>query len=357
MGDVGSGFSSAAGIFRSLCSPPPPPSAGDSDSSLPEFLFSLAPPPPADKPAFVDASSGRSLSFADLRRLSGAAASALSALGLRRGHLALLLSPNSLPFPALALSVLSLGALLSTPNPLLTPSELHALVLDSSPFLVLATLDLAPKLRSLRTPLPLLVLVEPFLSSLRLNPGPIPIPAVRVSPHDPATLMYSSGTTGKSKGVVATHRNLVAMARVLRHVWGSEEHVYGCAVPLFHMFGFSVFVCGAIAAGATTVMVGAEGRRFAAEEVMRAVAAHRVTRLPAVPPMVVQMARAARKAQHFDLSSLREVISSGAPLARQHLERFGMCFPLVRLSQVYSTYIYICTRLCMHAYACMHATR
>ncbi|OAY67379.1 4-coumarate--CoA ligase-like 5 [Ananas comosus] len=121
MGDVGSGFSSAAGIFRSLCSPPPPPSAGDSDSSLPEFLFSLAPPPPADKPAFVDASSGRSLSFADLRRLSGAAASALSALGLRRGHLALLLSPNSLPFPALALSVLSLGALLSTPNPLLTP--------------------------------------------------------------------------------------------------------------------------------------------------------------------------------------------------------------------------------------------
>nr|CAD1820952.1 unnamed protein product [Ananas comosus var. bracteatus] len=72
------------------------------------------------------------------------------------------------------------------------------------------------------------------------------------------------------------------------------------------MFGFSVFVCGAIAAGATTVMVGAEGRRFAAEEVMRAVAAHRVTRLPAVPPMVVQMARAARKAQHFDLSPLRE---------------------------------------------------
>jgi len=86
-------------------------------------------------------------------------------LGLRRGHIALLLAPSSLHFPVVSLGVLSLGAVLSTANPLLTPGELADQARDSEPFLALTTAELAPKLGSL-LPASRVVLVDQLLAGL-----------------------------------------------------------------------------------------------------------------------------------------------------------------------------------------------
>ncbi|XP_020597479.1 putative 4-coumarate--CoA ligase-like 8, partial [Phalaenopsis equestris] len=177
-------------------------------------------------------------------------------------------------------------------------------------------------------------LIPQFLQSLTTLP-PKPLPTSITSGDCPAALMYSSGTTGRSKGVVCTHRNLVHVASVLRRIWGegrqsNYKDVYLCAVPLFHMFGFSVFVCGAVAAGATVVVM----ERYSLEGMLEAVDRLGVTRIPAVPPMVVQLVKNRELSRGYDLSSLTEVICSGAPLARDHMERFAECYPGVVLSQV-----------------------
>ena len=86
-------------------------------------------------------------------------------LGLRRGHVAILLAPSSLHFPVVSLGVLSLGAVLSTANPLLTPGELADQARDSEPFFALTTAELAPKLGSL-LPASRVVLVDQLLAGL-----------------------------------------------------------------------------------------------------------------------------------------------------------------------------------------------
>jgi len=74
--------------------------------------------------------------------------------------------------------------------------------------------------------------------------------------HDIAAIMYSSGTTGKSKGVVLTqkyyHYELYGW-----HVWrmGSSDKTFMCVVAMFHMFGIAMFLCGAIGVGSTVVVM------------------------------------------------------------------------------------------------------
>ncbi|KAL6604869.1 hypothetical protein ACP70R_042813 [Stipagrostis hirtigluma subsp. patula] len=238
------GYCAATGTYHSRH----PPLAAVTAASFPGYLFRRLLTFPPDRPAFIDASTGAALSFADLRALSLKAAGALAALGLRRGHVVLLLLHNSLHFPVLSLGVLSLGAVLSTANPLLTPDELADQARDSEPFLVLAAADLAPKLRSLTSRV---VVIDQLLSDINdrdacacADPG--------IGRDDPALLFYSSGTTGRSKGVVTTHGNAIAMAASLEGVRGRDDDdddgvdvdVYGCVLPLFHMFGFSAFVLG-----------------------------------------------------------------------------------------------------------------
>ncbi|KAL5199050.1 hypothetical protein ABZP36_002562 [Zizania latifolia] len=341
---LAAGYCAATGVYRSRY---PPQFAAVTASSFPDYIFPrLLFPDRVARPAFIDASTGAALSFGELRELSIGTARALSALGLRRGHVALLLSPNSLHFPTLSLAVLSLGAVLSSANPLLTPDELAQQARDSEPFLVLTTGDLAPKLCSLPDVVKR-VLIEQLLTDVVKDDGPeqaTDLPASNIGRDDPALLFYSSGTTGRSKGVVSTHGNVLAMAASLERKWGTaragdggrgrdkqqDDDVYGCVLPLFHMFGFSSFVLGTAALGATTVVVPG---RFSVQKMMAAVEQYGVTRLLAVPPMVVQMARAATG--ESSSLRLRQVVSSGAPLTREHIARFHRCFPGISLAQCY----------------------
>lgn len=322
-----SGFNPSTCIYHSpyTSSPSIPHS---STLSLPQFLLSPLPSPPST-PAFIDAISGETLTYSSLVSLTLSAANSLLSLRLiSPGDVVLFLSPNSLHFPALSLAVLSLGAVFSPANYLHTRTELALQIQDSNPSLILTTAELKPKVDDLG---PKILLIDNFLASLTTNLTPIPI---QIKQSDMAALMYSSGTTGKSKGVKCTHRNLIAMSAVLRHVWGGSNgrsnEVYACMVPLFHMFGFSVFVCGAVAAGATVVVM----RKYSLEEAMVAVEEYGVTKMPAVPPMVVQMVRSRREVvKGYEIGTLTEVICSGAPLAREHMEGFVEGYPGITLTQ------------------------
>ncbi|XP_042516760.1 probable CoA ligase CCL5 [Macadamia integrifolia] len=328
-----SGFCPPTGIYHSKWVSPMLPQ--NPSLSLPSFLLLSLPLQILSKPAFIDSTTGKSVTYGEFRSLITAAACTLRSLGVKKGDVVLVVSPNFLHFPLLVLGVMHIGAIFSTANPLHTRPELESQIQDSKPILILTTQELKPKLDGLISG-PLLI-VQSFIDDVLNHQSHQTWESVNVSIHqlDTAALMYSSGTTGKSKAVVCSHGNLIAMSCLLRHVWDANgeacNDVYMCVVPLFHMFGLSMFVCGVLAARSTAVIV----RKYSFEEMLIAVEEYQVTRLPVVPLIVVQLVRLSYGAKGVELGSLKEVICSGAPLGKDYMDRFIKCYPNIILSQCY----------------------
>ncbi|KAL5712083.1 hypothetical protein ACHQM5_014288 [Ranunculus cassubicifolius] len=340
---VESGFSSSSGIYYSKWKSPVLPQT--LHLSLPSFLLSQISPKTLDKPAFIDSKACKSITYGEIRSLTTSIAHALHSMGITKGDVVLIVSPNFLYYPLLVLGVMSLGAIISTANPLNTSLELDSQILDTNPKLVFTTHVLKSKLdnghvhgqgHGLSTN-PILILVEDFIDELLKSKPRLDtyLDTTSINQDDIAALMYSSGTTGKSKSVVCLHRNFIAMSCLLKHVWEAEEgavdDIYLCVLPLFHMFGLSMFMCGTLAIQATTVVLN----KYSLEDMLLSVEKYKVTRLPVVPPMIVQLVRLEDGVKGYDLASVKEVICSGAPLGRAHMDRFSKCYPKMRLSQLY----------------------
>ncbi|XP_042507707.1 probable CoA ligase CCL5 [Macadamia integrifolia] len=301
------------------------------------------------KIAFIDASTGRHLTFPEVWRAVDSVASCLSEMGIRKGHVVLLLSPNSIFFPVVCLSVMSLGAIITTTNPLNTPQEIHKQVANSKPILAFTTQSLLPKLSGTDLPVVLIgehnneklssktteiiscledmMKNEPNQSGLRTRVKE------RVREDDPATLLYSSGTTGASKGVISSHRNLMVMIQNVVTNSTLEGQTFICTVPMFHIYGLGVFVAGLLAFGSTVVVLS----KFDMDEMLSAVAKYGVTYLPLVPPILVALINQAERVKaKYDLRMLQWVISGGAPLSKEVIESFLEKYPTVGIQQGYA---------------------
>ncbi|KAL6995949.1 4-coumarate--CoA ligase-like 5 [Sarracenia purpurea var. burkii] len=295
------------------------------------------------KIAFVDAATGRHLTFSELWIAVDSVAFCLSAMGIRKGHVVLLLSPNSIFFPVVCLSVMSLGAIITTTNPLNTTGEISKQIADSNPVLAFTTPELIPKLADTNLPL---VLIGQFKSGstpakivttledmMKKKPDDSRVKE-RVTQDDTATLLYSSGTTGPSKGVVSSHRNLIAMVQIVsgRFNLGEEEQTFICTVPMFHIYGLAAFATGMLASGSTVVVLS----RYEMDEMLSAIGKYRATFLPLVPPILVALVNNAEDIKRkYDLGTLRSVLSGGAPLGRELIEGFVEKYPTVEILQGY----------------------
>ncbi|WP_437576058.1 AMP-binding protein [Sorangium sp. So ce887] len=103
-----------------------------------------------------------------------------------------------------------------------------------------------------------------------------------IAADDPALLLYTSGTTGKPKGALLTHRNLAVQAELLRAAWGFSEHdVLLHALPLHHLHGVAIALTTSLLAGSATRMLP----RFDAQRVAAEIARRSATAFMAVPTM------------------------------------------------------------------------
>ncbi len=143
---------------------------------------------------------------------------------------------------------------------------------------------------------------------------------VDISPDDLATICYTSGTTGRSKGAMLSHRNFLANCeqcdRLPRCTAQPDDRAL-VVLPLFHIYGMNVCMTAMLRVGATMVLIP----RFEATSVLEQMQEHRCTALYGAPPMFVAWVNHPDLAS-FDLSSVRFAFSGAAALPVQVLETF-----------------------------------
>ncbi len=282
-----------------------------------------------DQIALVDGSSGREITYAGLRDAIRSLAAGLATRGFGKGDTFAVYMPN-LPEYAIAFhGVASAGGRCTTTNPLYTAPELHHQIHDSGARMLLTI----PQLVETATAAcdgtevtEIFVLGEsvgatPFS---KLLGDPSIAPDVEIQPAvDLAALPYSSGTTGLPKGVMLTHRNLVANLLQSQGTLKLERgEVLVGVLPFFHIYGMTVIMNLGLRFGATIVTMP----RFDLDKFLGLIESRRITRAFVVPPIAVALAKHPAVDQH-DLSSLEMIMSGAAPLGAelsdQVTERIG----------------------------------
>jgi len=268
-----------------------------------------------DKPALVDGATGAVTTYAELADQVARTAAGLATEGIGPGDAVGLLGPNAPGWAVAFHAIVSLGAIVTPLNPLLTPSEIATQLGSAGARTVLVAEPLRAAVAEAD-----LARVHPLES---LPTGGADAGAPDVDPAaDIAVLPFSSGTTGLSKGVMLTHRNLVANMEQIRaiHRIGADDVLVGL-LPFFHIYGLTVVVNLGLAQGATIVTMP----RFDMTGFLDLLERHRVTRAHVAPPVVLGLARAPG-VEGRDLA-LRVMISGAAPLdagtAHRASERLG----------------------------------
>jgi acyl-CoA synthetase (AMP-forming)/AMP-acid ligase II len=285
--------------------------------SLGEFLFDGRSDDDADVAAFVDGVTGESLSFGELHARVLRVAAALAERGIGRGDVVALHAPNSPSWATVFHGVLRANAVVTSVNVLSTAHEIAAQLAGSQARLVVTTAALLDRSAAAAKEAGLgddaVVVLDgadghPSLADLLACTAEPP--AVAVDPDDTAVLPYSSGTTGRAKGVILTHRNLVANLQQMRSVVTMPPGMRLLAVlPFFHIYGMTVLLNQGIDRRATVVTLP----RFELERFLGAIAHHRAQRLYIVPPIAVALAKHPA-VDEYDLSSVVRICSGAAPL-------------------------------------------
>lgn len=292
-------------IFRAPEEPLAIPRVG-----LTQFLLETA-DARGDKPALIDAPSGRTLTYRGWADSVRATAAGLAQRGFRKGDVFAIYSPNH-PEYAIAFHAVSLlGGVVTTINPAYTPAELgHQLKDAGARYLVTtpAFLEKATAAAQEHRLREVFVFGDSFDSLLASSGDP---PEVAIDAlNDVVALPYSSGTTGLPKGVMLTHHNLVANILQSASVFGvvPDDTTLG-VLPFFHIYGLSVIMNLSLHLGATVVTMP----RFELEACLATLQKYRVSYAYVVPPIILALAKHPI-VDNYDLRSLKRLFSGAAPL-------------------------------------------
>src|SRR3954471_13494978 len=298
------------------------------DQALPTYVLYRA-RELGDKPALIDGPTGRVLTYAGLDQAVRALAGGLAARGFAKGDVLALMAPNLPEYAVVFHGTAFAGGVITTINPTYTEREVHHQLLDSgATILVTIPLFLETALGAAAGTPVTGVYVLGAQPDQELPEGARPFTGllgeplaeqVPVSPDDVVALPYSSGTTGVSKGVMLTHRNLVAnIAQVLVPAQMREDENIIAVLPFFHIYGMQVLMNTGLRAGATTITMP----RFDLEQFLKLHQDYRITRSFVAPPIVLALAKHPL-VDAYDLSALEQVFSGAAPLSAELAEEAG----------------------------------
>ncbi|ORX71374.1 acetyl-CoA synthetase-like protein [Linderina pennispora] len=280
-------------------------------------------------------SESKTLSFADLEKLTHGIASGLfNSAGLKKGDTLLVVLPNNIYYPAVTLATQMVGAVVSTANPLYTARELaHQIELTGAKMVV--SIDakvpvVKEAVRLANSPIP-----DSLIFTLDgtnrifdiISPKPFPRVYLRTEEETASALsfiVFSSGTSGKPKGVMLSHRNIVsnivqnmsfedADEYLTARFSGIEETPHMIAVlPFFHIYGLTCILHLQLCQGRPLVIMP----QFDLEKFCQLVQQYRCRAAHLVPPIILGLTKSPI-VKKYDLSSFIFVNSGAAPLTKE----------------------------------------
>ena len=274
----------------------------------------------------------KSVTYTELNQQVDRLAAGLSARGIGKGDGVAVLLGNSPEFLITYYGILRLGAFVVPMNPLYTKEEINYILDDSQAKAVIAHISVEPKLSEVREQLKNLKLViytdaedqectwehlmetrnNVYLSPFNVCLSPF------IDQEDLAVILYTSGTTGKPKGAMLSHRNLASNADAISEL--IELHDKDCVVsvlPMFHVFCMTICLNAPIACGATVLIVP----KFSPLDVVRTIREKKATVFAGVPTMynfIFQLPESTAE----DFLSIRLCISGGASIPVELLQKF-----------------------------------
>ncbi|MFT6811730.1 MAG: acyl-CoA synthetase (AMP-forming)/AMP-acid ligase II [Ilumatobacter sp.] len=274
-----------------------------------------------DRVAIRDFAGMSSYTFAELSAAIHSLAGGLAARGVAPGRVVGLMAPNVPEYAVIFHGVAVAGAAVTTINPTYGAEEVRHQLQDAGAsmlFVVPMFLEVA-RAAIEGTDVTEIIVMAPSSDAAKgatsmadVFDNPIEQVPVDVADHT-VVLPYSSGTTGMPKGVMLTHRNLVANIEQVKHaILYKDDEVALAALPFFHIYGMQVLMNGLIANGVTTISMP----RFDMVEALEAVQGLKITRFFAVPPIILGLANHPVVDQ-YDVSSVRQIFSGAAPLGAE----------------------------------------
>jgi long-chain acyl-CoA synthetase len=279
--------------------------------------------------------SGRCLTYARLvERIDRVSNLAHAGLGLRKGDYAAVLLPNCLEYMELVAGLSSAGVAVATIGPAAPPAEIRFICDDAKARVLFVSPQLEAAAReAAAASVERIIVVGPEYEALLAAASASRCP-VQVTETDIFCLPYTSGATGRAKGVMLSHRCrvLTAYAVAVEHgCYGPEDRAVA-TTPMFHGAGFLMALVPVFFGGSVEILP-----RFNIEQLLGAVSANAATSVYMVPTHFAAMFDLGSKAERFDLRSLKAVISGTAPLAQSMKARIIEVFGEGKLFERYGT--------------------
>jgi long-chain acyl-CoA synthetase len=284
----------------------------------------------------------RRITFREHIDLVASTARALSEQhGIGKGDVVAILSANSPDWPILFWATVSLGGVVAALNGWWTAEEIRYGVERSAPKLLVGDRRLLDRVADLDLGVPVVELDTERDTLLHYSPGAA-LPDVSIDEDDPAVILFTSGTTGRPKGAISTHRGIVGFVQV-NIVGGAigtvvdarsgdapppdpnppEQQVALVTSPMFHLSGLYAMIAMQLHLGGKLVT---RSGRFDPGEVLRLIEHEKVTMWSALGAMGPRVA-SHPDVDKYDLSSMRNVGFGGAPASPAVQERIRKTFP------------------------------
>jgi long-chain acyl-CoA synthetase len=296
-------------------------------------------------------------SFEAFTRATLSFAHALIAEGVKKGDRVAVIMRNLPEWPVAFFGAALTGAIVTPLNAWWTGPELEYGLADSGCKIAVVDaerlerlsehLHNCPDLRRIYVARESEEVAHPLVTKLEEVIGPVndwknlpdlPVPAIAIEPEDDATIFYTSGTTGKPKGALGTHRNFVsniaaAALSAARNFLRRGEPVPApdptarqratlLAIPFFHATGAIAVMAPSLAGGAKLVLI----RKWDAEAAMALIDREQITSAGGVPTIAWQLIEHPARSK-YDLSSLESVSYGGAPSAPELVRKIKESFP------------------------------
>ena len=272
--------------------------------------------------ALINVANGQQLTYSELKQAIISMAQALQSRGYNKGDVFAIYAYNAPEYVIAFQAILLMGGIVTTINPLYTSKELEHQLTHSKAVCLLTDIESIDKTATVTKTTRITEKIVfgdvqgcTNLKQLQEQGNPQQFKDVTIDPEqDVAVLPYSSGTTGLPKGVMLSHKNLVAhnvIIEGLQQASHAQSHDRILAVlPLFHIYGMTIVMNLGLCNGAALSIM----HHFDATEFLQTIQNQQITRTYLVPPILLFLANHPL-VDDYDISSLNYIACGAAPLA------------------------------------------